>query len=1092
MNILFPLSGDYPYMEYPSSWMGWLLWFGWVVGIAFVLWTGRRWQVRPKRRITLPVLLGLTLAASFMLGVRLPPWGGLPFPGRPVTARGPVLFALAALPWFWGAGMYGGSVAARLALVSGLVISLWDRHSIFFPLELTLIGGLTGTFLRQRYRTPFYRWMRHPLVAAALMGLLYPLAFIIDTLPLSNVDFVTRLDYAFSNTLTTWAGVAGMLLLAGAVTEGLRLSRQAGLGARPPWLPSPAERSLRLRFFYSMGIVLSALVVLLMAGDWIVSEHAARQSLESRMTGAAQIATERIPFFLETGQSLLLEWAQDARLLDSSVAPRQVLETDIRSVPFFTELILLDSRGNFLAAFPNDAYDLQNAPLEESMAVELALQGVVIQSYPIPPMAHDNAARMTFVAVVPGRNDTVGGVLIGRTDLSINPFLQPVLSAFEDVRSMGGDAFLLDENRQVLYHFSPLLTMTHYEWPLQEHISELTAPDGTRRLSLAQTAPGRPWTVALWVPLQRTQTLALQIAAPLLGMLLIFSLTMAFALRVVLQLVTASLRSLGEEANYIASGNLERPLEKGGEDEVGQLRSAFEEMRQSLKERLDELNRLLRVSQGVASTPHLKEALSPVLSAAIETGAQTARVVLLPTVLPDWDSEASMVPHVLTQGAAQKDYAYLDYQIVELARRQEQILLTNPARLSLLKFPPDAKVPGAVLAVALRHENAYYGVLWIAYEQPHAFSNDEIRFMATLAGQAALATSNARLFLHSEIERQRLGAILNSTPDPVLVTDYKNRFLLANPTARQVLQVEDEVLSGIPVEQLIHQPDLLALLRSSALEKQSAEVVLQDERVYLAIASPISMEGRQLGRVCVLRDITHFKELDALKTEFVSTVSHDLRSPLTLMRGYTTMLEMVGTLNEQQLSYLHKITKGIESMAQLVSNLLDLGRIEAGVGLLIEKVPSREIVDNVIDGLMLRAEHKQIRLQVVLPETPMPIIEADRALLQQALHNLVENAIKYTDPNGSVTVRAQVQDDHLLFSVEDTGIGIAPVDQARLFEKFYRVARRGHIQERGTGLGLAIVKSIAERHGGRVWVESQLGKGSTFHLLIPIHQQDGA
>ncbi len=511
-------------------------------------------------------------------------------------------------------------------------------------------------------------------------------------------------------------------------------------------------------------------------------------------------------------------------------------------------------------------------------------------------------------------------------------------------------------------------------------------------------------------------------------------------------------------------------------------------MRQSLKERLDELNRLLRVSQGVASTLHLQEAMNPVLAAALETGAQSARIVLLPTILPDWDREASTVPHILTQGEAQKEYAYLDYQIVELARRQGQILLTNPARLSLLKFPPDAQIPEALLAVALHHENAYYGVLWIAYKTPHAFSDDEVRFMATLAGQAALATSNARLFLHSEIERQRLRAILDSTPDPVLVTDHKNRFLLANPVARRVLGVGTATLSGIPVEQLIQHTELLALLRSSAAEKQSAEVVLQDERIYLAFASPISMEGRQLGRVCVLRDITHFKELDALKTEFVSTVSHDLRSPLTLMRGYTTMLEMVGTLNEQQQAYLQKISKGIASMSQLVSNLLDLGRIEAGVGLLIENVPSREIVDNVIDGLQLRAEHKQIRLQVQLPDAPMPVIEADRALLQQALHNLVENAIKYTEPKGSITVQAKVEQDHLMFIVQDTGIGIAPVDQTRLFEKFYRVAQRGHIKERGTGLGLAIVKSIAERHGGRVWVESQLGKGSTFYLLVPLSQ----
>jgi signal transduction histidine kinase len=206
------------------------------------------------------------------------------------------------------------------------------------------------------------------------------------------------------------------------------------------------------------------------------------------------------------------------------------------------------------------------------------------------------------------------------------------------------------------------------------------------------------------------------------------------------------------------------------------------------------------------------------------------------------------------------------------------------------------------------------------------------------------------------------------------------------------------------------------------------------------------------------------------------------------MRGYATMLDMVGELNEQQHGYVKKIIAGVENMSQLVSNLLDLGRIEVGVGLQVEDVSVLDILERTTGLLQLQASGKNISLNLEIPKNLPPAIEADQALLHQAVYNLIENAIKYTMENGSVTVRVRTTPIDLLFEVEDTGIGIAPDDLPRLFEKFYRGKQREARAQHGTGLGLAIVRSIAERHGGRVWVESQLGKGSIFYLQIPVTQ----
>jgi signal transduction histidine kinase len=203
------------------------------------------------------------------------------------------------------------------------------------------------------------------------------------------------------------------------------------------------------------------------------------------------------------------------------------------------------------------------------------------------------------------------------------------------------------------------------------------------------------------------------------------------------------------------------------------------------------------------------------------------------------------------------------------------------------------------------------------------------------------------------------------------------------------------------------------------------------------------------------------------------------------------MLEMVGELNEQQQSYTGKIILGVENMARLINNLLDLGRIEVGVGLRIEPVQVPEVVDRVIGALQPQAAQKNIEIQVDLPGGKPPALEADAGLFQQAIFNLVDNAIKYTGPGGKVRLLLTVKPDLMRLEVKDNGIGIPAADLPRLFEKFYRGSQREARQEKGSGLGLAIVRSIVEKHGGKVWVESRPGRGSSFFVEMPWSQPGG-
>jgi PAS domain S-box-containing protein len=665
--------------------------------------------------------------------------------------------------------------------------------------------------------------------------------------------------------------------------------------------------------------------------------------------------------------------------------------------------------------------------------------------------------------------------------------MQPLLASLRIDTTEQSAGYLLDEYGRVLFASQNFEVMSPYPGarPTEERFFSDTAPNGVRQMVYYQPTQGRDWAVVVTIPAEVAQRLALDIAMPLLGMILLFGALALLLLQIGLHKVTGTLEKLVEEVNLIAEGNLEHPLVLARSDELGRLAQAFEQMRLRLKQRLDELNRLLHTSQGMVSSLQLDEILHPVLRAVKKIGADAVGVVLADDVLPD---TLSSLPKAYYDGNT--DYAYLGAALLQMVKGRTLLSLENPRRVPTLSIPPNAPVPGYVLALELRQGRLFYGVLWLACEKRSSITDDEVRFVSTLAADVALAVSNALLFQQAEEGRQYLEAVLSSTADPVLVADASHRLRLLNPAAAEAFELTPEETIGQPIRQVFHQDALIDLLEGRT-EQAIAEVVL-GEQVYLATASSVQLNGEPVGRVCILRDVTYLKQIDQMKSDFVSTVSHDLRSPLTLMRGYATMLEMVGELNEQQRTYLQKIVLGVENMSRLVNNLLDLGRIEAGVGLEKQKVLVADLVEKISGALQLYASQKSIQLKIALSENVPAVVYADEALLYQAIYNLTENAIKYTPEGGRVLLSVKEQANEVVFTVQDSGIGISPEDQKRLFQKFFRSSDRKARAQKGTGLGLAIVRSIAERHQGRVWVESQLGRGSTFYFAIPVEHETAA
>jgi two-component system phosphate regulon sensor histidine kinase PhoR len=234
-----------------------------------------------------------------------------------------------------------------------------------------------------------------------------------------------------------------------------------------------------------------------------------------------------------------------------------------------------------------------------------------------------------------------------------------------------------------------------------------------------------------------------------------------------------------------------------------------------------------------------------------------------------------------------------------------------------------------------------------------------------------------------------------------------------------------------------------------------------------------------------MRDVTHYKEADEVKTEFLATVSHDLKQPLSTMRGYLDLLQMTNTFDARSMRYIDNVNRSFDTMHRLISDLLDIARIESGLSIEDKPVDLHQVLAESRKLVIGDAQQKSQTFDMAVPDA-LPPLYGDAFRLQQVFVNLFSNAIKYTPPEGQVQVSVTVVSDRVQIQVEDNGLGISPEDVSQIFDRFYRVRRPETDSIEGTGLGLAIVRSLVEAHSGKITVSSELGEGSTFRVTFPV------
>jgi PAS domain S-box-containing protein len=1096
MELEIQNEWELPHFDNASLRVEGYVWLGLYVLLLLFLLILRRQDFRAltgRRGIIFFFLLLLAIPFNNLLWLRFPATGVLPPPAVPTAPPSPSLPLLGMLPILLAGALFGAGPALVVGFIAGLARgSGLDSSRLFTPAELAVVGMLVGFLLRQTYRGYDWRLLRQPLAAALVSAVCHWVLLWMGVFTTTRGSGMSAFDYTRSLMVASIGAVVLDSLLSGLFVQGLVLLVPGIKPAITGDLMPPHLRSMNRRLLTAFIPLTMLMMVAMFSAVTTAAIREATHQAVSGMERGANNAAQMIPHFFNTGQELLSRVAAAEPLRSPNAEVRQqALIADFQVGiygPFFSQFLVFDAQQNLLNAYPDQGLPVSLLPEEQTLLQRTLGFGSPEHS---PVLNMGGQYVISFIVPIGDNNGQLWGALVGRSFLDINPTINQILSALQWLENTGS-GLVVDDREMVAFH--PDADRMLQEWKInldcaaviqtasEGRVCQDLDYDGTRRLIfyLPVTAM-QGWTVVVTYPYEQVLDRATRISGPLLIILLVATGVVAITVPWMTGRLTRPLQMLATAAFSIAQGQLDNHVDVMGEDEVGQLGDAFERMRQSLKGRLDDLSLLLRVSQAVSSSLDVTQSLPPILEGALQaTAARFARLVLL--------DEQGEPLDVIARGSEGGYVTALDRAIVRLSKKSGPLRIENTSRSRGMIDPgllgQDIR---ALLAAPMRSKDHLVGIMWLAYSEAHTLGSTEVDFITTLASQAAVAVENARLFQVAEGGRRRLAAILESTSDVVIVTDRANHVLLLNPAAADVFAVDAQAATGLSIDEAVHEEIVIRLLTAPIDNGAplTGEVPLPDGRTFYASASAIvSGDGQAIGRVAVLRDITYLKEVDEMKSEFVATVSHDLRAPLTFMRGYATMIPMVDQISPKQKAYVDKILLGIEQMTELIDDLLDLGRIEAGVGLVRELCRLDEIIVAQVDTMRPRATAQGLTLRMDRTED-VTLVMGDAALLRRLIANLLDNAIKYTPQGGQVAVGWETRGNRVLISVADTGIGIAKKDQARLFEKFSRVKRRETINIKGSGLGLAIVKSIAERHAGRVWVESELDQGSTFYVEIP-------
>jgi PAS domain S-box-containing protein len=645
-----------------------------------------------------------------------------------------------------------------------------------------------------------------------------------------------------------------------------------------------------------------------------------------------------------------------------------------------------------------------------------------------------------------------------------------------------------------------------------EYARILSAPDGRQRLYTHAQIPGIDWQVVVSRPAEAafaTQIILQRVTLIAAGTFLLIGLFfwMTLSWRVIQPVERlAPISEMVGTRQGISSEDRDYLIKQAGRgDQIGDLIRSIMKMGASIEARMKEQNTLLETSAAVISSLDLQTVLNQILE-------QMGRLLAIQMyAIIQLDDRAGSFRIRASRGLSRQFTENLSILPTEPDSVTMRALNSrHPVQVSDTETDPSyavrrmrARAEGyrAILAVPLHTQHAPPTALVVFHPTPHVFTENEIQLLVNFANHAAMAIENAILFERSDMQLEeqtrRLESLVQSLHDGLILSNLQGKTIYANRRVGAMANLSAQGLAGVPVDQILER----VLSRSDDGERarkavqrmyeqgdeHNAEITILDEgrTVYLRLETfaVTDSHGDLIGRGLLLHDITADRELDRMRASLVSTVSHELRTPLASIKGYasTLLADDVQWDRESQNEFLKIISDESDRLGELVNNILDLSRLDAGV-LRLERVEC-----NITETFQRAAKSVHLdgsRVDIMV-EAELPPLYADPIRLETILRNLFENAVKYGGENVSIRMEVRQQEGNILFRILDDGPGIPPEENVRIFESFYRVDDSLARLTGGAGLGLAICQGLVHAHGGRIWVEPQ-EKGACITFSIPL------
>jgi signal transduction histidine kinase len=1080
-EIITPLVPEYT-MNVPNqalALIGWGLWLL-VLIILVVRDKEQPFKLNRKNLLWLALLSLAILLFTPFFGISIENQNPGISGGRPFSH----LMFLAALPWMLAGGILGLFPSMLLAAVSGFYMAYLDTHHFFTPLLFMSAAYIYHRLIRQSETSRFIKIFRLPLFASVVSLLIsMPLIFLSQLFSITGT-FEQRIIFALAGYQPTVIAFGGMLLVAGVTCTLIKILFPKLWLDNATLKQTPAKHSFRAHWSAFFIPFLTLLWIGVTVLSWKSVESKERKAVVNQLTTTSNLVAEDLSGFVNMGQDLL---AQKVELSQGSFYTQPGFAETFRGDSAFTEIfdrvLLIDFEGKIIASYPRVAK--QNiGQLEEKTSLITRVSGEDLDNGYVTGVETGNSSNRIVLLTEINQTDAPGEfILWGEINSLSTQLMRSSLGLLELFAENGAIGEIITIDGINLYHTQlagsiPNLSTVFYSTPT--FIDNIVV-DGQPFMQYFCPITGTDLAVVVSYPINELYISVLRAIYPILWgglIILLFSILLNI---VGWSIIEKTLNQLHSAMERITAGDLDFSIKRSKhKTKFLPINEDLSVMVDAIKERTRQQNQIFSISKVTAGSLDVENALNILMKAALSHGVSSVRIIVS---YGSDGTKSSQIGRTFSMGKHAHDFEPLDEEILTSVLNQGILVYRDFQIGKEINLPKGMPYPASLIAVPLNSQGKNIGALWITFQDLRSPNNGDVEFFKEIASRASALIKNNRIFTEATRARSQLEAILDVLPDAVFLFDPEENIIYQNHEAVKLFQGQT-INSMDDIENQFRGCGISTLFEPGSEPFSTHEVDLHNGTAFHVVCNRIDFDGASQGKILVFSNITEEKAKDSRKSEYVATVSHELRTPLTLIQGYAKILRLTGNLNEQQNDYLNNIIQGVEEMQHLVQNLLDIGRLESGAPLEVSSFYAIDVMRKVKETAAIQAKQNNINLRMLEPEEVIAV-EADITLVTQALKNLVDNGIKFTKMGGEVTLSVSALEKDIIFAVKDTGMGISPLDQHHLFDKFHKITPNAGEKQSGSGLGLAIVKFIAERHGGKVWVESQLGQGSTFYFQIP-------